>query len=217
MPDISHFEDSMTRTNVSNVLRSNEPADHPTAISQATKRAAADRDEAGMVTLDAAQKHEALLRQLWDVETDKRLKGGLQALLVELTEGYGLGWSDIARLIKVSVPAIRKWRNGGDISTQRLYALGQLAAYMKLLEDQGGVTDPAAWLATPIESGIDRSITKASIYTAGLAVPLLSYADNHIGLDDLLHKIGTSATQSASNTTLVRGEDGSISIVPVGS
>lgn len=212
---LSHFEESLTRTKVSNALRT-DPIQASTAISQATKHAASLRDHAGMVTADVALLHENYLQALLNSETDDKVKVGLSALLVELTEGYGLGWSDIARLVKVSVPAIRKWRNGGEISPQRLHAVAQLAAFLKILHDND-VVDPAAWIATPISPEVDRSLTKASMYADGHSVPLLAYADDHISLEQLLRLVGVAPDKIAAKTQLVRGEDGSISIVPLGS
>jgi len=216
MSELAHFEESMTRTNVSNALRSESPDPIPTAISQFSKKAATLRDQAGFVNIDAARLHDDTLQLLLSSETDEKVKLGLKALLAELTEDHGLGWSDIARLVQVSVPAIRKWRTGGEITSARLHNLAGLAAFLKILADQE-IADPAAWLATPISHDVDRSVTKASIYAAGHAVALLAYADHHINLEQLLKLVDVPADRMVQSTALVPGEDGSLSIVPLGS
>src|SRR5262249_32625296 len=114
------------------------------------------------------------------------------------------------------VPAIRKWRNGGEISPTRLYSLARLAAFLKILRDQG-IADPAAWMATPISSEVDRSLTKAAIYAEGHIVPLLAYADHHINLEQLLQLVNVPLEKLTARTELVHGDDGSLSIVPLGS
>ena len=216
MPDV-YFEEFQSQTNVSNTIRSSEAFERKaTSISQVTKTFAELRDRAELVKNDVAQAHEDSLRRLLSSETDEKVKIGLKALLTELTEERGLGWSDIAKLIQVSVPAIRKWRTGGEITPARLYGLAKLAAFLKILQRQE-VCDPAAWLATPLSDEMNRAITKAAIYTDGHAIDLLAYADNHIDLEELLRLTGVSTNIRGQRTALVTAVDGSLSIVPLGS
>jgi hypothetical protein len=87
---------------------------------------------------------------------------------------------------------------------------------MRILRQQG-FEDPAVWLATPLSEEIDRSITKASLYADGHAVHLLAYADHHINLEQLLKTANVPPEKRHVTADLVRGEDGSTSIVPIGS
>ncbi|MET8278746.1 hypothetical protein [Micromonospora sp. NPDC005174] len=216
MSDLAHFEESMTRTSVSNAIRTGSNDQTLTAISQATKRVAHLRDQVGFINNDTARLHEDYLKLLLDSETDEKVKIGLQGLLAELAEDYGFGWTDIARLLRVSVPAIRKWRRGGVISPGNLHSLAQLCAFLKILTSQY-VADPAAWLTTPLSAEIDRSLTKASIYSRGNAIPLLAYVDHHINLEQLLQLVGVAPDDRKPTTELIPNEDGSLSIVPIGS
>jgi hypothetical protein len=213
--DLLHFEESMVRTKVSNELR-NARVEGPATLTSQVRRMATLRDRLGFINLDVARMHEDSVRRLLTSETDAKVKSGLQSLLRELTENCGLGWSEIARLVKVSVPAIRKWRMGGEVSPQRLHAVAQLAAFLRILHIEG-VVDPAAWLATPITPETIPSLTKAVLYADGHVIPLLAYADNHINLEQLLKLANVPLERLAPTAELVRSEDGSVSIVPLGS
>jgi len=150
-----------------------------------------------------------------DSATDQKIKLGLPALLAELSDDYGLGWSQIAKLVRVSVPAIRKWRTGGDITTPRLRALAQLAAFLKLLGDQD-IADPAAWLMNPLSTDLDRGLTKARLYAEGHDVELLDYADGFLNLEQLMQLAEISPAEVHIENDLVMGQDGFYSIVPIG-
>jgi hypothetical protein len=215
MFDLFHFEQSMTRTNVSNPVRIGIQ-EQATEVSQVTRQARSLRHHLEFMNADVARLHEDSLQLLLDTETDEKVKIGLNGLLVELTEECGLGWSEIAKLVKVSVPAVRKWRLGGEIAPLRLHALAQLAAFLKVLRDHD-VLEPAAWLSTPLSPEVDRSLTKAALYADGHMRLLLSYADHHINLEQLLRAVGVDLDKVTVRTELVRNEDGSLSIVPLGS
>jgi len=140
------------------------------------------------------------------------------ALLNELTAGYGLGWSDIARLVGVSVPAVRKWRHGGDITAPRLQGVARLAAFLNILEEED-VRDPAAWLNLPLDD-LDEEITtdlvtKKAIYSSGGIIDLLAFAKRHISHDELLSRASILERSESRRTRVIRAPDGNLSIVSV--
>src|SRR5581483_9499043 len=140
--------------------------------------AARTERDAGNSRRRAAQWHDDTLRSLLRHKTDDRSRLWLTDLLQNLTADYGLGWSDLARMVGVSVPAVRKWRHGGDIAPARFNNLALLAAFLGLLTDEG-VADPVTWLNLPIDDlDLDdrlsaESITKKEVYIAGGIVDLL--------------------------------------------
>lgn len=154
--------------------------------------------------------HEYTVRSLLSERTDLKAQVGLNGLLTELTETRGLGWSELARLVGVSVPAVRKWRMGGDIKTPRLASLSRLAALLELLSAEG-VQDPVAWLSLPVDG--EGGVTKSEIFKGGQAADLLLYAKRELSQQDLLARSGLTAAPPSRNT-LVRAEDGHLSIVP---
>lgn len=71
-------------------------------------------------------------------------------LLSELSE-RGFAWSDIAQLLKVSVPALRKWRLGeSDPTADHRRSIATLVAFIQILEEQCRVDDVASWLEIPL-------------------------------------------------------------------
>lgn len=165
------------------------------------------------VTTDVEEQrewHEQTVRALLAERGDIKARLGLKGLLIELSETHGLGWSELARLVSVSVPAVRKWRLGGEITAPRLVALSRLAALLELLGSEG-VQDPAAWLSLPLDG--DGGVSKSEFFTAGHASGLLLYAKQEMSRQDLLERAGVPAAPPSRNT-MVRAEDGHLSIVP---
>lgn len=83
-------------------------------------------------------------------------------LLDRLSDDYGLMWLTIARAAQVSVPALRKWRQGGNPTLQKKAALARLLAACQTLQTLG-VSDVAAWLSTPIR--LDQSRLRVELLT----------------------------------------------------
>ena len=111
---------------------------------------------------------------------------GREALLEELAVDRGLGWTDIARLCRVSVSAVRKWRSGGAITPERLRVLAQLTAFLGLLEKAGPVDDPVGWLMMPLLD--EYRVSGADLYRGGHLADLLEYAQGHLSVEQLLER-----------------------------
>lgn len=94
--------------------------------------------------------------QLADLE-DRQTRAATQQsgpdLLARLSE-HGFAWTDIARLVGVTIPALQKWRRGAGITGANRLRLGRLVALMEMLE-QLFVTEPASWLEMPIKQGVE--------------------------------------------------------------
>jgi hypothetical protein len=108
-----------------------------------------------------------------DDEVNELAKLDPKDLLLELTKVYAFAWTDIARLVGISVPALRKWRTGGSPSTESLIALCRLVAFVRKLSD-GTVKRPAAWMRVPIVEGY--LVTPTDLYEAGMVIDLLDFA-----------------------------------------
>lgn len=204
--DVPHYAD-VTRTKISNAERTERRAgkllaEKKQVVHQATKEA-----------VEHGQWHEQTLRDLLRQKADDKARLGLSALLTDLTETYGLGWSELARLVGVSVPAVRKWRLGGDISPPKLSAVSRLAAFLELLGAEG-VQDPAAWLNLPLEGENSSLITKTQIYTSGHPADLLLYAKQHLSQRQLLERSELKEPPPSRNAMLL-ADDAHLSIVPI--
>ena len=80
--------------------------------------------------------------------TLEKAKKSVTGLLEELVGDRGMGWSDIAEILGVSISAIRKWRKGGDASPASRLNLARIATLLDVLEQKGLVQDPASRFAT---------------------------------------------------------------------
>lgn len=199
----ANFPISEERTRISNAVRLERDA------GRLRREAVNSHDQ-------AVNWHDQALRSLLTLKTDDKARLGLESLLRELTSAYGLGWSDIARLAGVSVPAVRKWRHGGDISTLRYQNVARLVAFMCLLEEEG-IRDPATWLSLPFDDLDDEiafhSVTKREIYASGGFVDLLAFAKNYISHEELLSRTADRASRGSSSDRVVRAPDGNLSII----
>lgn len=93
--------------------------------------------------------HTELVVEQLEANAQERAKAGTTALLAELAD-HGFAWVDIARLVGVSVPAIRKWRTGGAASSEKLLELTRVVALVDWLRDDKLIADVASWLEVPL-------------------------------------------------------------------
>jgi hypothetical protein len=71
-----------------------------------------------------------------------------------------MSWRDVARVLGVSVPAVQKWRKGGEITGVNRYNLARLAAVLDLIADHL-VLEAVSWLEMPIRH--DVSLTRMDL------------------------------------------------------
>jgi hypothetical protein len=124
------------------------------------RRADVLAEDSTQLQADYQRLHGESLRQLLRVRTAEQSKREVQSLLAELGDN-GFAWSDIARIIGVSVPALRKWRHGESPSGENRRRVAELVAVCHLIAERNPiVTDIAGWLETALSpespaSGID--------------------------------------------------------------
>ncbi len=99
------------------------------------------------------------------------------SLLETLQRRWGLAWSMIAKMLGVTVPALRRWRRGEASSPAHRAALAQLGALMEMLEEHFMIEDPASWLEIPLASTVT---TLADVYAIGRLDLVLEYAGRRI-------------------------------------
>lgn len=103
----------------------------------------------------AASDHQSALDAVLASHTAENSVRSTTDLLQELSR-RGFAWSSIARLLKVSVPALRKWRIGESEPTPaNRRSIASLVAFTKILEDQCHVDDVASWLEMPLVNGFN--------------------------------------------------------------
>lgn len=119
-------------------------------------------------------------RSIYDINLKERTaaqeRSSINTLLASVTQA-GVGWAALSRLLKISVPAIRKWRQGQGASPQNREALAELSALIQMLDEQFMVEDPASWLEIPL-AGTNTSLV--DLYAAGRTDLILDYAGRWI-------------------------------------
>ncbi len=79
-----------------------------------------------------------------------RSKEALESLLDRLSD-LGFSWRDIARVVGVSVPALRKWRLGGTATGENRRRVATLVAFCDIAGSRFGISDVACWLEAPLD------------------------------------------------------------------
>jgi transcriptional regulator with XRE-family HTH domain len=79
------------------------------------------------------QRRESIREELED-RTVQRTNTAQAGLLAQISDS-GMSWRDVARVLGVSVPAVQKWRKGGEITGVNRYNLARLAAVLDLIAD----------------------------------------------------------------------------------
>ncbi len=133
-------------------------------------------------TEDVAQAHHNSLRFQLDSHAEAAARKAPVQLLDHLAE-WGFSWTSIANVLGVSIPAVRKWRQGNPLSGENRRNLAQLVAFVGVLEEDYLIRDSASWLDMPLaESGF----TGIDVLASGHILELMQYAAGRINSHDLL-------------------------------
>lgn len=144
--------------------------------------------------------------------TLEKTKKSVAGLLEELAGDRGMGWSDIAEVVGVSISAIRKWRKGGDASPDSRSKLARIAALLDVLEEKGLVQDPAGWMEMdlPLEAGY--FIRPLDLYLEGHVTALIELAEQRQTVAEVLDQVRPNWRQSQSDFEVFLDVDGERSI-----
>lgn len=121
------------------------------------------RNRTGLLVDDSLDLHrsaEQLHSEALDVHlrtlANQRVREELSALLEELSD-LGFSWRDIARTSRVSVPALRKWRQGAPATGENRKRVATMAALCEIVRKEYLISEVANWLETPVN--LDAPIT----------------------------------------------------------
>jgi len=112
----------------------------------------------------------------WRTQTTIRAKESTAQLLALLADS-GFAWRDIARLVGVSLPAVKKWRRGDGVSGENRRRVASLIALCDVIEDHYSITELASWFEMPILDGIN--LTALDLYEANRADLIFRLASGH--------------------------------------
>lgn len=153
-----------------------------------------------------AREHDLIDRSL------EKSKKSVPNLLEELAGERGMGWSDIAEVVGVSVSAIRKWRKGGVASPQSRTKLARLAALLDVLEEKGLIEDPAAWMEMDFALDAGYFIRPLDLYLEGHVTELIELAEQRQTTAQILDQVRPNWRQSRSDFEVFLDVDGERSI-----
>jgi transcriptional regulator with XRE-family HTH domain len=169
------------------------------------------RDETLVLNERVGEGHRVAQILTLDQCAQQRAREDVPRLLTELSDERGLGWSDIARLIGVSVQTLRNWRKGDPATGENRLAVARLAAFLDLLEDSAHVHDPASWLEIPVVEGYRPRYL--DLYRAGRPELLFDIAGLRISPEQALDDLDPSWRESTRLVNEVfRADDGELSI-----
>lgn len=140
------------------------------------------RSDVGILSEDVARVHGDSLRLQLDHRADTVARRSPVRLLDELAH-WGFSWTSVARVLDVSIPAVRKWRQGNPLSGENRRNLARLVAFVDVLHEDYLISDGASWLDMQLA---ESSFTGIDFLAAGHAHELMQYAAGHISSRDLL-------------------------------
>lgn len=170
------------------------------------------RTEVDMLGGEVQELHgEVRERDLAD-RTLEKSKRSVANLLEELAGSRGMGWSDIAEIVGVSVSAVRKWRKGGDASPESRSKLARIAALLDVLEEKGVIEDPAAWMEMDFTLEAGYSVRPLDLYLEGHVTELVELAEQRQTTAEVLDQVRPNWRQSRSDFEVFLDVDGERSI-----
>lgn len=144
--------------------------------------------------------------------TFQKTKKSVSGLLEELASERGMGWSDIAEVVGVSISAIRKWRKGGDASPGSRSKLARIAALLDVLEEKGLVQDPAAWMEMDLPLDPGYFIRPLDLYLEGHVLALIDLAEQRQTVAQVLDQVKPNWRANRSDFEVFVDTDGQRSI-----
>lgn len=180
-----------------------------TEYSDLTESVGFTRSTVDVISTDVRKLHNDILNREWRQDTIRRSKQGVQSLLEDISE-LGFSWNDVARLSGVSVPAVRKWRRGGQASGDNRMKLAALLAACDILGRHFMVEEIASWFETPMP---ESPVTPMDLYCADRVDLVFELASANMESREILDEFDPDwRKRYDSPFEVVDGEDGIASI-----
>jgi hypothetical protein len=187
--------------------------DRPTRTSQdqdeLAKRVGHLRAVTRVISEDAAGLHQRTIETQLRSRSEEAAKRSALDLLNELGDA-GLAWRDIARMVGVTVPAVRKWRQGDQPTGRHRKAIARLLAFIDVLRSEHLILDVSSWLEMPLGAS---SATGIDAYAAGLIEALVMHAAGHTSAEQVLDQLDPAWRHAAvSRFEIFTAADGQAAI-----
>ena len=166
------------------------------------------RTEVDMLGGEMQELHGAVREHDLADRTLEKSKKAVATLLEELASDRGMGWSDIAEVVGVSVSAVRKWRKGGVASPESRSKLARIAALLDVLEEKGVIEDPAAWMEMNFTLEPGYFIRPLDLYLEGHITELIELAEQRQTTAQVLDQVRPNWRQSRSDFEVYLDVDG---------
>jgi DNA-binding transcriptional regulator YiaG len=176
-----------------------------------TRDAYAARQRAHEHHSEAVENHQSKYLGEWQQRVKSHSERSHENMLSSLWES-GLSWRDIARLLKVSIAAVQKWRSGEKMAPKNFARLRDfVAAYDTVAAHKPGV-DIASWLDVPILT--DVPVTPRNLWTDGDPNTFFEYALGDLKPEAALDTFDSAWRQRYRDDGFESfvGEDGLLSI-----
>jgi transcriptional regulator with XRE-family HTH domain len=144
--------------------------------------------------------------------TSKAVKRAMTDLLTELNQ-LGFGWRDIARMVGVSVPALRRWRQGESPTGDHRRRIAEVVAFVGILAEDHLVSDVASWMEVPLTN--DVPVTAIDLYAQGQLATIFDLASEHVTAEQALDQADPGWRERIDTEYEVfRADDGQPAIRP---
>jgi hypothetical protein len=150
---------------------------------QLTEEVGGNRGEARALQEEFGDLHQRIHDVEWRIAAAERAKASVTAMLSELAD-LGFSWREIAQLVRVSVPAVQKWRKGDKASGESRLRLASLLAACDLICEHYMVEEIASWFEMPLSSA--APVTPIDLYSADRADLVFEFGSGHVDPEALL-------------------------------
>jgi hypothetical protein len=156
--------------------------------------------------------HQALAEQL-DVKARGIARRSVGQMLNTLSDA-GFAWRDIASLAGVSVPAVRRWRQGDAPTGPNRLAIARVVALVETLRDDHLVADVASWMEVPLVP--EAPLTAIDLVAAGYSAEVVEIAAGHLDAEEVLDRWHPGWRESyRSEHEVFTASDGELATRPV--
>jgi hypothetical protein len=145
-------------------------------IDVVTDKAGHLRSTVSLLGEDVEKTHQESYTLEWRMGTQRRGAASSQEILDELAD-TGFGWRDIARMVRVTVPAVQKWRRGEGTSGANRLLLASILAACDLIVKHYEVREIASWFEMPIIREVP--LTPIDLWASGREDLVFEHASQH--------------------------------------
>ncbi|MGN6251201.1 MAG: hypothetical protein ACTHNS_05230 [Marmoricola sp.] len=169
-----------------------------------------NRQRADLTAEDFGDLHKRSHDLEWRMLSAERAKASVVTMLGELGD-MGFAWRDLARMVRVSVPAMQKWRRGDKASGDSRQRVASLLAACDLIRKHYMVEEIASWFEVPLVK--DVPVTPIDLYSEDRADLVFEFAHGQMDPEVLLTQYDPDWRERyRSNFEVFVGEDGNRSM-----